>query len=35
MAQAAMPSLPIESGRPGPGLLAHVLVTKYCDHLAL
>ena len=27
--QAAMPSLPIERGRPGPGLLAHVLVSKY------
>ena len=24
-----MPSLPIERGRPGPGLLAHVLVSKY------
>ena len=22
-------------GRPGPGLLAHVLVSKYCDHLPL
>ena len=30
-----MPSLPIERGRPGPGLLAHVLVGKYCDHLPL
>jgi transposase len=27
--QAPMPSLPIERGRPGPGLLAHVLVAKY------
>ena len=35
MAQAPMPSLPIERGRPGPGLLAHVLVPKYCDHLPL
>ncbi len=35
MAQAPMPSLPIERGRPGPGLLAHVLVGKYCDHLPL
>ena len=26
---------PIECGRPGPGLLAHVLVSKYCDHLPL
>jgi transposase len=33
--QASMPSLPIERGRPGPGLLAHVLVSKYCDHLPL
>jgi len=23
---------PIERGRPGPGLLAHVLVNKYADH---
>uniref|UniRef100_UPI00355ACECF IS66 family transposase n=1 Tax=Ruegeria jejuensis TaxID=3233338 RepID=UPI00355ACECF len=34
-AQAALPSRPIERGRPGPGLLAHVLVGKYCDHLPL
>ena len=27
--QAPMPSLPIERGRPGPGLLAQVLVAKY------
>jgi len=33
--QAPMPSLPIERGVPGPGLLAHVLVSKYCDHLPL
>ena len=33
--QAPLPSLPIERGRPGPGLLAHVLVSKYCDHLPL
>jgi len=33
--QAPMPSLPIERGLPGPGLLAHVLVGKYCDHLPL
>ncbi len=31
--QAALPSRPIERGRPGPGLLAHVLVDKYADHL--
>ena len=35
MVQAPMPTLPIERGRPGPGLLAHVLVSKYCDHLPL
>ena len=33
--QAPMPSLPIERGRPGPALLAHVAVSKYCDHLPL
>jgi transposase len=33
--QVPMPSLPIERGRPGPGLLANVLVAKYCDHLPL
>lgn len=33
--QPPMPSLPIERGRPGPALLAHVLVGKYCDHLPL
>lgn len=33
--QLPMPSLPIERGRPGPGLLAHVLVSKYADHLPL
>lgn len=32
---AAMPFLPIERGRPGPGLIAHVLVSKYADHLPL
>ena len=30
-----MPSLPIERGRPGPGLLAHVIVSKYTDALPL
>jgi hypothetical protein len=30
--QAAAPSRPIERGVAGPGLLAHVLVSKYCDH---
>lgn len=33
--QPPMPSLPIERGIPGPGLLAHILVSKYCDHLPL
>jgi transposase len=33
--QAPMPSLPIERGRPGPALLAHVVVSKYCDHAPL
>ena len=33
--QAPLPTRPIERGRPGPGLLAHVLVSKYADHLPL
>jgi transposase len=33
--QAPMPSLPIPGGLPGPALLAHVMVAKYCDHLPL
>lgn len=33
--QAPLPSMPIERGRPGAGLLAHVLVSKYADHLPL
>src|SRR3954467_6164823 len=33
--QAPLPSRPIERGRPGPGLLAHVLVAKYGDHSPL
>jgi transposase len=33
--QAAAPSRPIERGIAGPGLLAHVLVSKYADHLPL
>ena len=33
--QAPMPALPIERGRPGPGLIAHVLVSKFCDHTPL
>ena len=31
--QAPLPSLPIERGRPGPGLLAHVIVSKYADDI--
>jgi transposase len=33
--QAPSPSLPIRRGRAGAGLLAHVLVAKFCDHLPL
>ncbi len=33
--QAEAPSRPIARGLAGPGLLAHVLVSKYCDHLPL
>jgi transposase len=33
--QAPLPSLPIERGRPGPGLLAHVAVSKFADGLPL
>jgi transposase len=33
--QTPLPSLPIERGRPGPGLLAHVIVCKYADGLPL
>lgn len=33
--QAAAPSRPIERALPGPALLAHVLVGKFCDHLPL
>lgn len=33
--QAPMPSLPIVRGIPGAGLLAHILVAKYCDHLPI
>ncbi|HGO6146849.1 TPA: IS66 family transposase, partial [Burkholderia cepacia] len=33
--QAAAPSRPIERGLAGPGLLAHVLVSKFADHLPL
>jgi transposase len=33
--QANAPSRPIERGYAGPALLAHVVVSKYCDHLPL
>jgi transposase len=33
--EAPAPSRPIERGLPGPALLAHVLVSKYADHLPL
>jgi len=33
--QAQLPARPIEKGRPEPGLLAHVVTSKYADHLPL
>lgn len=33
--QQPAPSRPIARGLAGPGLLAHILVSKYCDHLPL
>jgi len=33
--QAPAPARPIARGLPGPGLLAHVLIAKYADHLPL
>jgi transposase len=33
--QAPAPSRPLPNGLAGAGLLAHVLVSKYCDHLPL
>jgi transposase len=33
--QAEAPSRPIARGLAGPGMLAHVVVAKYCDHLPL
>jgi transposase len=33
--QAPAPSRPIDRGLAGPGLMAHVLVSKYADHLPL
>lgn len=35
MAQAPMPALPIPRGFAGPGLLAHMLMSKYGDHIPL
>lgn len=35
MVQAPMPPLPIPRGQAGPGLLAHMLISKYCDHVPL
>jgi transposase len=35
MAQKPMPSLPIPRAQAGAGLLAHVLIAKFCDHLPL
>jgi transposase len=35
IAQAPAPSRPIERGLAGPGMLAHVLVSKFADHLPL
>jgi hypothetical protein len=32
---AAKPATPIAKGLPGPGLLAHLIVSKYTDHLPL
>jgi transposase len=32
---AAKPPQPIDKGLPGPGLLAHVITSKYADHLPL
>jgi transposase len=33
--QAPSPDLPISKGRPGPNMIAHVAVAKYCDGLPL
>lgn len=35
VAQAQKPAQPIEKGLAAPGLIAHVIVSKYCDHLPL
>ena len=33
--QASMPAMPIERGAVGPGLLAHIITSKYADHAPL
>ena len=33
--QAPMPAMPIERGAVGPGLLAHIITSKYADHVPL
>ena len=33
--QAPAPAMPTPRGRAAPGMLAHLLVSKYCDHLPL
>lgn len=33
--EGVLPAMPIEKGAPGAGLLAHVLVSKFADHLPL
>ena len=33
--QSDVPSMPITKGKAGAGLLAHIIVSKYCDHLPL
>jgi transposase len=35
VAQEPAPSVPLDRALPRPGLLAHVLVAKFCDHLPL
>jgi transposase len=30
-----MPTLPVERGKPGPGLLAHIMIAKFDDHIPL
>lgn len=35
IAVAALPAAPIDQGMAAPGLLAHVLVSKFADHLPL